>query len=361
MNYFFDFYNKYSSYYFGENIFLMKILFNDLIETIKHNDYEILNWADLIDYSSKELKLLFEIAIKKQNIKVHRDPRSQCDAMGSSRVSNQIDPITFQRIPEKIMYQGRSERRGILYTDITPWYFDICMYILSVSPEVFTKHGGSVLFVNITERVKELFKIAFVKDKKFVYNVMTQYGYATYGRGKEIYDRLGPELFNIALKNTPGMIKYLRPYDPLFKGNQEELCSIYTNAVSIDGKLLREIDDPTFDLCKLAIKNNPEIIKHIYATKKYTNKKRKILRDLSILTVAKDRVSNYTTLTIITNIETEPIYDDVIIISRNYLLNLYKIFHKSYALPQLNLLQITANSHEISQIFDVHELISGYI
>lgn len=350
----------------------MNMIFNELLKIVRVDPLPILKEHRFLNKLTEiQMKELFSIGIN-------------------------TDPQVIQYVPQSLRCVSNRKTHERI---ITKWYYDLWDMVLDREPKLIKKyigclhgirHGHEKLLVHAAEKF----------GTKFIFNSND------YGMDSKIYTLfddivLREKFYMIALKEEYNILSDaifdMLSDDTKYVGNNVVAVKHFTQnelddfefrkkfcklAVGINGNLIESIRYNvynTLELCEIAIKTNPESIIHVPVPKvhptkiidkydreylDYTFSEYKLLCEKAVIYTSLQRFPALSTKFIVTFSKTyyENHYDpEKIIFTKEYLSSLYNLLHNSYALPQLNLLEITANSHEISQIFDVYELIFEYI
>lgn len=247
---------------------------------------------------------------------------------------------------------------------INKWYHDLVIMCVKQCPEIYKEFiyryswsaSNRELRIDMIKSIIEKYGRNF---DQYTGNIITSSNFSQIEK---------ETLMKLAVKYDPCAINHVFPkeLDQQFGFESVDECKkLYLDVVSRNGMSLGFIHSKmiTLELCKIAIKQNPNAI--IYVPQQFVD----AFREKSIIYTANSRTLN-NIIYIISNRKTENsspygfLKWKLGFLPKNeslYFKKLYITFHDNYVLPQLNLLQITANSHEISQIFDVHEIISEFI
>lgn len=317
----------------------MELSFKNLTHIITYNyDSDIFDFIEFNKFTDDESKTIYELIIKK-------------------------DIEIFDHIETKYIYETYDNGQR----DITKWFHDISIYVLGVEPIVFSDYIPSLLSIihyNISERIKKLFGIAFVKCDTSVINVFSckQLHNYEYNNIEYVQNILGQELFDCGIMNYPFVIdcfisRYLN-IDIINRMSQEKIdkyISLCKKVLSINGNCICSISPIliTNDLIEIALKQCPSAIYQLNLIKGCLNIIN-ILQlkhyELSVLIISKNRYPKFSNLLKITQISNN-------IVPKYYLYKLYEIFRSLYVLPQLNLMEITANN---DILIDAYELIQPF-
>lgn len=325
---------------------------------------EILEYRDIIKQFPKDIQqILYEKGIELNPSMVKYVPRLMRNGEPSPIVLGNLFPRPYF---------------------ISKWYYNIWEKIVKKDPkimmdniEVFeTLDGCEDLILYAIEKVGIDFLKKLYHDSDDIGDNLEIY-FKKHKGPQNYYEGWNNEfelrMIEIVAKNDPQAIIYIIPMYDYINYSTTLNCDtqydidyvkkskiLFKNSVERDGlslELIKYNYFKTFELCKIAIKQNPLAIKYVpfpndspidehdihYVN--FSMDEYKLLHEYAVIYAA---MSKRFPLLVTKLVVTQTIQNGNIIICNIINLRiLYEYIYKSYLLPQLNLLQITANSHEI--------------